>query len=162
MHGVIAPAVTPEDVAAVADLFRAYQASLAVDLCFQGFAEELAGLPGRYAPPGGVLLLARDGAGTPLGCAALRPLGDSGGEMKRLYVAPAGRGIGLGRRLAAAIVSAARAAGYGHLALDTLPDMASAQALYRSMGFVEVAPWSETPVAGTLFMRLDLAGAPRG
>ncbi|MEZ5817173.1 MAG: GNAT family N-acetyltransferase [Hyphomicrobiaceae bacterium] len=157
----IARARSPADVAAVAVLFRAYAASLDVDLAYQDFEAELASLPGMYAPPRGALLLARDEAGAPLGCVALRPLQSPGScEMKRLYVAPEGRGVGLGRRLAEAIVEDARRLGYREMRLDSLPTMSSAIALYRRLGFVETAPYYATPVAGTVFMALDLASPP--
>ena len=148
---------TAEDIAAGATLFRAYAASLGVDLAYQDFEAELAALPGKYAPPAGELLLARDAAGAPLGCVALRSIEpDSCCEMKRLYVAPAARGMGLGRALVQAIVEAAAGLGYRELRLDTLPDMIEAQALYERMGFVRIAPYYETPIAGTVFMSRDL------
>jgi len=154
---IITPVRTPDDLAAVAALFRAYEASLDVDLGYQDFAAELAALPGKYAPPAGALLLARDSDGRPLGCVALRPMADAGRcEMKRLYVAPAGRGTGLGRSPMLAIVDAARAIGYRELWLDTLPSMAAAQELYRGAGFEPAEPYYDTPVAGTVFMRLML------
>ncbi|MGE0764836.1 MAG: GNAT family N-acetyltransferase [Hyphomicrobiaceae bacterium] len=158
---VIAPATSPADMAAAAELMRAYAASLGVDLAFQDFSAELATLPGKYAPPRGALLIARDAGGEPVGCVALRPLGDDGGcEMKRLYVAPEGRGVGLGRRLAQAIIAEARSLGCREMRLDTLPSMRGAIALYRSLGFVATAPYYDTPIAGTVFLRLDL-GARR-
>lgn len=148
---------TAEDIAAGAALFRAYAASLGVDLAYQDFEAELAALPGKYAPPAGELLLARDAGGAPLGCVALRSIEpDSCCEMKRLYVAPAARGMGLGRALVQAIVEAAAGLGYRELRLDTLPDMIEAQTLYERMGFVRIAPYYETPIAGTVFMSRDL------
>jgi ribosomal protein S18 acetylase RimI-like enzyme len=155
----IMPARSPEDIAAVARLFQAYAASLSVDLAYQDFAAELAGLPGSYAPPSGRLLLARDAAGQALGCVALRPLDPpSVCEMKRLYVAPAGRGMGLGRALVVAVLAAGRACGYREMRLDTLPDMSAAIALYREMGFAPVPAYYATPVAGTLFLGRLLDG----
>ena len=152
-------AASPTDVEAVAALLRAYAASLPVDLAYQNFAAELATLPGPYAPPLGALLLARSPVGAAIGCVALRPLADRGAaEMKRLYVAPEGRGLGLGRALVEAIVREAGRLGYGEIRLDTLPSMRQAQALYRKCGFAEALPYYPTPVAGTLFMRRSLAG----
>ncbi|MDX2158520.1 MAG: GNAT family N-acetyltransferase [Hyphomicrobiaceae bacterium] len=154
---VIVPATTDEDVASVARLLRAYAASLDVDLAYQSFEDELETLPGQYAPPAGVILLARSGDGTPVGCVALRPLAATGcSEMKRLYVAPAGRGVGLGRRLAEAAIEEARRRGYREVRLDTLPSMIAAQALYRACGFEDMAAYYATPVAGTVFMRRRL------
>ena len=150
----IASALTPDDLAAVATLFRAYAASLTVDLAYQNFEQELAGLPGSYAPPLGVLLLARGGDGIPLGCVALRAMSDAGCcEMKRLFVSPAARGSGLGRALIAAISSEARTLGYREIRLDSLPEMTEAIALYRNMGFEAMPPYYETPIIGTVFLR---------
>jgi ribosomal protein S18 acetylase RimI-like enzyme len=149
----IRPARSPADIAAAAMLFRAYADGLGVDLCFQDFDAEVAGLPGAYAPPGGELLLARDTGGRPVGCVALRPLEKAGGaEMKRLYVAPDGRGAGLGRRLAEAILQTAKQLGHHEVRLDTLPTMTEAIGLYRTLGFEPIAPYYDTPVAGTLFL----------
>ncbi len=136
-------------------LFVEYQAALGVDLCFQGFAEELATLPGNYSRPGGRLLLGVNGA-TTLGVIALRLLRGSDCEMKRLYVRPEGRGRGLGRILAAAVIGEARQAGYHRILLDTLPAMKEAQALYRSLGFKEIAPYYPNPIGGTSYMALPL------
>jgi len=151
----IIPAATPADVEQARRLFREYETSLGVDLCFQGFEQELAELPGKYAPPRGRLLLAVD-VSTPAGCVALRPLGDSVCEMKRLYVRPAARGTRLGRLLAETIMGEARAIGYARMRLDTLPTMREAIRLYRSLGFVEIAPYYESPVVGALFMERSL------
>lgn len=156
----IGPASTAAEIAAVAQLFRDYAASLPVDLAFQDFAAELAALPGKYAPPTGALLLAQDDAAQALACGAVRPLGaESSGrcEMKRLYVAPRGRGLGLGRAMAEAICTEAARLGYREICLDTLPSMAEARALYARLGFTEIAPYYDTPVAGTLFLMRRLA-----
>lgn len=138
-----------------ASLFREYQTAIGVDLCFQGFAEELAGLPGAYAPPRGRLLIAHVGTEA-AGCVALRPLEDGIAEMKRLYVRDAFRGTGLGRRLAGAVIAAARDAGYARMRLDTLDTMTAAIALYRALGFVEIAPYRPNPLPGPRFFELRL------
>ena len=154
---IIQPARTPDDLAAVARLFEAYAASLDVDLCFQDFAAELASLPGKYSQPKGALLLARSDEGEALGCVALRPMDHPGHcEMKRLYIDPSGRGLGIGRSLMQALIEEARRKGYTEMCLDTLPTMTAAQSLYRMAGFEPIAPYYETPVAGTVFMRLML------
>jgi ribosomal protein S18 acetylase RimI-like enzyme len=152
----IAVADGPTAVATLRGLFREYQAQLGVDLCFQGFEAELAALPGDYAPPRGRLLLASR-AGEPLGCVAMRPLDATTCEMKRLYVRDAARGLGLGRRLAERLIAEARALGYRRMALDTLPSMAAAQGLYRSLGFAPIAPYTFNPVEGSRYLGLDLA-----
>jgi len=143
------------DIERARSLFREYETSLGVDLCFQGFEQELAGLPGAYAPPSGRLLLAVDD-GRPAGCIALRPLGADGCEMKRLYVRPEFRGRRVGRLLAERLLAEARAIGYARLRLDTLPSMKEAIPLYRSLGFAEIAPYYANPVPGALFMELAL------
>lgn len=153
MH--IIPASIPADLPALTSLFRAYAAELPIDLGYQGFDAELASLPGKYAPPRGALLIARDGAQA-LGCVAMRPLEQSVVEMKRLYVSPAGRGHGAGKALARAIVDAARAAGYREMRLDTLDTMHEAQKLYRALGFTERGPYYDTPIPNTVFMSLAL------
>jgi GNAT superfamily N-acetyltransferase len=141
-------------VPVVSTLFEEYAAGLGVDLAFQDFERELAELPGEYAPPGGRLLLALDRE--PAGCVALRPFEAGVCEMKRLYVRPAYRGTGLGRRLAEAIVAAGREAGYDRMRLDTLPTMEAARAVYRSLGFVEIAAYRFNPVYGTRYFELAL------
>lgn len=156
---VIAAAAAPGEVAAVRALIAEYQVSLGVDLEFQGFSAELAMLPGAYAPPRGALFLATLD-GRPVGCVAVRPIDDRGCEMKRLYVRPAGRGHGLGRALAERAIAHARAAGFGRMLLDTLPTMGDAQALYGRLGFVDVPPYRDNPIAGTRFLALTLVPSP--
>ena len=149
----IAPARTAADIAAARRLMADYAAGLGVDLSFQGFEAELAGLPGAYAPPGGGLLLARGDDGTALGCVAFRPGPQPGSaEMKRLYVVPAGRGRALGRRLALAVIDAARAAGYRRMVLDTLAGMDPAQGLYAALGFAGVPAYYANPLPGARFL----------
>jgi ribosomal protein S18 acetylase RimI-like enzyme len=149
----ISPVRSAPDLEATVALFNAYAGSLGIDLAYQDFAAEVATLPGKYAPPKGELLLATDTRGVPLGCVALRPIElDGCCEMKRLYVSPEGRGGGLGRALAGAIMREAVRIGYREIRLDTLPTMAEAQSLYRKLGFVPIAPYYETPIVGTVFM----------
>jgi len=154
---VIMPAQSKADLEDVAALFRAYAASLPVDLGYQGFEAELAGLPGKYAPPAGSLLIARAPSGEALGCVAMRPIeAESICEMKRLYVTPASRGMGLGSALVQAIVERARDAGYREMRLDTLPTMQAARAMYARAGFREIDAYYPTPVEGTIFLALPL------
>jgi ribosomal protein S18 acetylase RimI-like enzyme len=133
-------------------LFLEYAQTLGFSLCFQGFDAELAGLPGAYAPPRGSLLLAQG-----RGCVAVRPLDGATAEMKRLYVRDAARGTGLGRRLAQAAIGAAREGGYQRMVLDTVAGkMDAAIALYRALGFREIAPYTVNPVPGAFCMELPL------
>ena len=156
MDLLISEPTSPNGIQQVRALFLEYAAWLKVDLCFQGFEQELAGLPGKYAPPRGCLLLASvDGA--PAGCIALRPLESGIGEVKRLYVRPEFRGRGIAKKLAAELVAAARAIGYARLRLDTLEFMRDAAALYRSLGFVEIAPYYDNPLQGAVYMELKLS-----
>ncbi len=147
---------TPEDIADVRRLFRAYADWLEVDLCFQGFERELAELPGCYAPPAGRLLIARVG-GEVVGCVGLRPLEASVCEMKRLWVEPGFAGYGVGRALAEAIVAAARQIGYRRMRLDTIPArMPAAQHLYAALGFREIPAYYDNPLAGVVMLELEL------
>ena len=155
----IIPVDRPESIALVRELFAEYAASLDIDLCFQNFEEELAALPGEYATPRGVLLLALvDGA--PAGCVAMRPLPDADDpnacEMKRLYVRPAFRRFGLGRRLAEALLDEGTRAGYSMMFLDTLDEMEAARELYASLGFEEVPPYYYNPSPGAHYLRASL------
>jgi ribosomal protein S18 acetylase RimI-like enzyme len=153
----IAPARWPDDLAAVGELFREYVDSLGVDLSFQDVTAEFAGLPGKYAPPGGTVLIARDAAGGAAGCVALRPAGADGAcEMKRLYVRPSQRGTALGRRLAEAVIAHARACGYRRMLLDTLGTMRAALGLYVSLGFTPTAPYYDNPLPDTRYLARDL------
>ncbi len=151
----IAPATSPEAMATLRDLLRAYQAHVGVDLCFQGFEAELRDLPGAYAPPKGRLLLATHD-GRDVGCVALRDLGSGRCEMKRLFVRPDARGLGIGPALVAAAVREARAIGYAEMVLDTLPSMVEAQRMYERLGFRDVSPYCENPVPGARFMGRSL------
>ncbi|MEW6320635.1 MAG: GNAT family N-acetyltransferase [Acidobacteriota bacterium] len=145
----------PCDLALVRALMREYQAWLGIDLGFQNFDDEVGGLPGAYAAPGGAILLAFDG-GTPLGMVAMRPLTADRVEMKRLFVRQTARARGVGRLLVAAIIERARATGYHAMCLDTLPVMARAQRMYERFGFADVEPYYESPVPGTRFLSLSL------
>ena len=153
-------AISAEQLAGIQLLFREYAKSLNVDLCFQNFEQELAGLPGEYAPPRGSLLIATV-AGEFAGCCALRALDTSdytnACEMKRLYVRPQYRGLGLGRRLAEAILDHARQADFGCVLLDTLDDMEAARALYDELGFEDIPPYYYNPIAGAHYLKADLS-----
>lgn len=144
------------DLDAVRALFQEYERQVGVDLCFQGFAAELAALPGDYAEPGGVLILASEDQ-APWGCVAARRFAPDACEMKRLYVRPAFQGRGLGKRLAAQVVEWAGRGGYSRILLDTLPSMQTAQRLYECLGFRDIEPYRANPVAGARCMSLDLA-----
>jgi putative acetyltransferase len=150
----ISPA-NDKDIPEVRELLREYAAGVGVPLDFQGFDREVAELPGAYTPPRGALLVARHGAEL-AGCVALRPLDEQTCEMKRLFVRPAARGLGLGERLALAVLGEARDRGYRRMRLDTLPSMAPAQGLYERLGFRDIDPYTANPVAGTRFLELTL------
>ncbi len=142
-----------------AALFHAYAAALPIDLAPQGFQQELASLPGLYAPPAGELLLAKRGDHV-LGCIALKPLETPRiAEIKRLFVRPQARGAGVGKALVAAIVEAARAAGYAEIKLDTLPQMAGAIALYKAAGFAPIPPYGSHPYPGLVTLGKQLQSA---
>lgn len=151
----IRPLQTEQELHEVRRLFREYVAFLGVDLCFQHFEEELAGLPGRYAPPDGALLLGRDGERI-VGVVALRRLADGACEMKRLFVRPEARGSGLGRRLALEIIAVARGLGYTLMRLDTLDTLTSAMRLYEALGFYRIAPYYDNPLASVVYWELRL------
>jgi GNAT superfamily N-acetyltransferase len=142
-------------IANVRQLFEEYAVELGIDLDFQGFAAELAGLPGAYGPPRGSLLLATDDQQA-AGCAGLRRLTDESCEMKRMYVRPAFRGQGLGRQLAEQIIAEARRIGYAQMLLETLPQLDGATRLYTSMGFQHRGSYYDTPLGETIFMELSL------
>jgi ribosomal protein S18 acetylase RimI-like enzyme len=149
-------AETPEQIAKVRELFLEYANSLAFSLCFQSFDQEVASLPGDYAPPEGLLLLATRN-GDPAGCVALHKLEADICEMKRLYVRPQYRGKGLGRELSEKIITEARQLGYRKLRLDTVePVMKTAVAMYHQLGFREISPYRDNPIAGALYMELQL------
>jgi ribosomal protein S18 acetylase RimI-like enzyme len=150
------PATLPEHIEQVRALFLEYRRSLGFSLCFQSFEEELKNLPGVYAPPSGRLLLVR-AADHAAGCIALRKLDTGICEMKRLYVRPDDRGLGLGRMLVERLIAEARAIGYERMRLDTIASaMKDAVALYRRMGFREIAPYSSVPIESALWMELLL------
>jgi putative acetyltransferase len=147
---------TPELVRLARELFVEYSESLGVDLCFQGFAEELARLPGEYERPAGRLMLVFEGFAA-VGCGALRPIDDRVCEMKRVYLRPLIREKGAGRVLIRSLIETAREIGYQRMRLDTLPSMTRAKEIYRSLGFKEIAPYRVNPVPGASFLELDLS-----
>ena len=156
----IVPAETRADIEVARSLFLEYAASLGFDLGFQGFDDELSDLPGDYALPRGRLFLAVTGGGA-AGCVALRELDADTCEMKRLYVRPAFRGKGVGRALAQRAIEEARSIGYRKMRLDAIESMREAVALYRSLGFVEIAPYRFNPVQGALFLEMSLSGGQK-
>src|SRR4051812_10193851 len=152
----ISEARWPDDRMTVEALFREYVSSLAEDISFQNVDAELGTLPGKYARPGGVVLIARDGAEA-AGAIAYRMVEPGVAEMKRLYVRPAFRGGAIGRELANELIEDARANGYRTMLLDTLASMDAARALYRDLGFVPIAPYYDNPLPGVMYMALELA-----
>ncbi len=150
---------SPEELDTLRGIFREYAASLQIDLCFQGFEAEMAGLPGEYSEPRGTLLMALI-EGKLAGCCALRPLDTvdypNACEMKRLYVRPAFRRSGVGRHLVEAILDCARQAGYDCVLLDTLDEMETARALYQDLGFEEIPPYSHSPIEGAHYLKVNL------
>jgi ribosomal protein S18 acetylase RimI-like enzyme len=158
---VILPVTTEAEIKTTRELFVEYGQSLGFSLCFQSFDQEYASLPGKYAPPRGRLLLA-EVDGQAAGCVALRPLETGVCEMKRLYVRPQFRGLRLGRQLAETVIAEARLIGYQAMRLDTVEDkMQSAVALYRALGFREIAPYTVNPEASVIFMELELVPTPQ-
>jgi ribosomal protein S18 acetylase RimI-like enzyme len=151
----IAPARFPEDADAVRAILREYAAAIQVELCFQGFDAELAGLPGKYGPPSGSLLIVR-GSSDLAAIIALRDLGSGSCEMKRLYVRPAHRGQGLGRRLVQSLIAEARRLGYRTMKLDTAAHLIEAQRLYESLGFCDIPRYYDNLTPGARFMELSL------
>ena len=151
----IAHAHTPEHFEAIRRLFLQYAESLGFDLEFQNFEQELESLPGDYAAPNGCLLIAED-SGNWAGCVALRGLEDDNCEMKRLYVIPEYRGLGIGKILAQAVIKEARARGYKKMRLDTVPSMKQARGLYASLGFYIIKPYRYNPIDGASYMELKL------
>ncbi|MBE0543453.1 MAG: GNAT family N-acetyltransferase [Verrucomicrobia bacterium] len=148
-------ATSVEHLAVARELFVEYASAIGVDLCFQGFDQELATLPGRYAPPEGRLRVAFANS-TPAGCVALRKIEGRICEMKRLYVRPHFRAQGLGRTLAGSVITAARVVGYERMRLDTLGSMDAAIALYESLGFTRIPPYYDNPSRDAVFMELTL------
>jgi ribosomal protein S18 acetylase RimI-like enzyme len=158
LMATIREVLIPEELLAIRDLFREYEASLDVDLCFQGFEDELAALPGKYSRPAGGIWLAVSGSEL-AGCVAMRPLDADRAEMKRLFVRDSFRGLGLGRSLVEQVFAEAAKSGYRRICLDTLPSMKGAIALYRSLGFEEIEPYCRNPVEGALFLERSVSAS---
>jgi putative acetyltransferase len=159
MSFTITQAQSAEDLESIQTLFQAYATGLGLDISFQNFDHELANLPGKYAPPKGALLLAKSTtSGEAIGCIGLRPLDmESTCEMKRLYVSPAGRGTGVGRALAEAIIVEAKRLGYGRMVLDTLGSMTTPLKLYRGLRLKDIEPYYHNPLADVVYLELKLS-----
>lgn len=158
MTFTIVQARSSDDLKSIYTLFRAYAIALGLDISFQNFEDELATLPGKYAPPQGVLLLAKsDSTGEAIGCVGLRPLNLEGTcEMKRLYVSPTGRNTGVGKALAEAVIVEAKRLGYERMVLDTLGSMTTPLKLYRGLGFHDIQPYYHNPLEDVVFLELLL------
>jgi len=158
MSFTITQAHTAEDLSSSQNLFQAYAVGLGLDISFQNFDHELANLPGKYAPPSGALLLAKStSTSEAIGCVGLRPLQPEGTcEMKRLYVSPEGRGTGVGKALAEAVVNEAKRLGYRRMVLDTLGSMTTPLKLYRGLGFRDIEPYYHNPLEDVIFLELTL------
>lgn len=153
----IVSAATSDQMESVRTLFREHADGLGSSFHGQGFEQELAALPGDYAPPRGRLLLAQEvRTGAVVGCVALRALDAESCEMRRLYLRPTARGQGVGRALAEAVIAEAQAIGYRRMRLDTLASARAAVQLYRALGFVEIAPYYDNPIPGVIYLELDL------
>lgn len=146
----------PQDHDRVLALFRAYVDELGIDLSFQGVDQEFASLPGKYARPNGLVLVARAAEGDAIGAVAYRSIGPGACEMKRLYITPLWRGHGIGRLLCLRLLDEARTAGYRRMLLDTGDWLVPALALYRALGFTEVPAYYHNPISGTVYMARDL------
>jgi putative acetyltransferase len=159
MAFTITQAQSAEDLESIQTLFQAYATGLGLDISFQNFDHELANLPGKSAPPKGALLLAKSTtSGEAIGCIGLRPLDmESTCEMKRLYVSPAGRGTGVGRALAEAIIVDAKRLGYGRMVLDTLGSMTTPLKLYRGLRLKDIEPYYHNPLADVVYLELKLS-----
>ena len=152
---LVVPARTPIEMISAAALLRAYAKTLPVDLAPQGFSQELASLPGAYAPPGGELLLAKRGDHV-LGCIALKPLEPQVAEIKRLFVRPQARGKGIAKALIQTAIAIAAQLGYNEIKLDTLPEMEGAIALYKANGFAPIPPYGSHPYPGLVTLGKSL------